>query len=378
MIDITRLFNDFYRSEKAGGLILILAAAVSLALANSSVGSEYSGFWHHEFAGYSIVQWIDDGLMAVFFLLIGLELEREIYRGELSDFRNAFLPVSAAVGGMLVPAALYLLINAGTGWQSGAGVPMATDIAFAVGILSLLGNRVPPSLKVFVTALAVVDDLGAIIIIALFYAGTISAINLIVALAIFGILIVLNRLKVHNLIPYILGGIAMWYFMHGSGIHATITGVMLAFAVPFGDGSERSPSYILQHFLHRPVAFIVLPLFALANTCILITSDMSGGMMQSYSVGIMAGLLIGKPLGIFLFSYAAVSAGIGSLPEGLDWKRITGAGFLGGIGFTMSIFITLLAFDDPVVIDHAKIAILSASLLSGLVGFFILLKTLEG
>jgi NhaA family Na+:H+ antiporter len=315
--------------------------------------------------------------MTVFFLLIGLELEREIYHGELSDFKNASLPVIAALGGMVVPAGLFILLNMGTGMMSGAGIPMATDIAFAVGILSLLGNRVPPSLKVFLIALAVVDDLGAIMIIAIFYTASLSFTSLFIALAIFGLLIVLNRMKVHNLIPYIIAGPAMWYFMLNSGVHATITGVLLAFAIPFGDGKEKSPSFILQHFLHKPVAFFILPLFAVANTCIPLAGNIQGGLSQSYSLGIIAGLAVGKPLGILLFSFIAVALGLCILPDGLNWKRITGAGFLGGIGFTMSIFITLLAFQDPDIVNNSKIAILAASLISGITGFLWLNRTLK-
>jgi Na+:H+ antiporter, NhaA family len=272
---------------------------------------------------------------------------------------------------------VFLLLNLGTGKMSGSGIPIATDIAFAVGVLSLLGSRVSPSLRVFLTALAVVDDLGAIIIIAIFYTATLFFANLFIALGIFGLLLVLNRMKVHNLIPYLAGGAAMWYFMLNSGVHATITGVLLAFAVPFGDGGEKSPSYLLQHFLHKPVAFIILPLFAVANTCIPLSGNILEGLSQTHSLGIIAGLSIGKPLGILLFSFIAVGFGFCSLPAGLNWKRITGAGFLGGIGFTMSIFITLLAFDDPEIVKSSKIAILAASIISGLTGYIWLKKTLK-
>jgi NhaA family Na+:H+ antiporter len=370
VLNLTKLFNEFYNSEKAGGLILVFVTLLSLGLANSVWQVDYIGFWHTSLQGHDLIHWINDGIMTLFFLMIGLELEREIYKGELSDLRNAWLPIAGAIGGMIMPAFLFILLNAGKGTTSGAGIPMATDIAFAVGILSLLGKRVPPSLKVFLTALAVVDDLGAIVIIALFYTASLSVVNLLIALGIFGFLIVLNRLKINNLIPYLIGGGLMWYFMLNSGIHATITGVMLAFAIPFGDGSENSASYKVQHFLHRPVAFLVLPLFALANTCIPFSGSIIHGLKQSYSLGIIAGLAIGKPLGIWLFSFIAVTLGICSLPAGLTWKRITGAGFLGGIGFTMSIFITLLAFDDPGIVNNSKIAILAGSVISGFIGFF--------
>jgi len=366
---LTKLFTDFFESEKAGGFILIFCTLVSLLIANSSFQSSYINLWHFSIAGLSLEHCINDGLMAIFFLLIGLELEREIYNGELSDLRSASLPIFSAIGGMLIPAAIFLLFNFGTRSQAGAGIPMATDIAFAVGVISLLGKRIPASLKVFLMALAIIDDLGAILVIAFFYTTSISFINLFIALGIFGFLLILNRLKINNLLPYIFGGIAMWYFMLNSGVHATITGVLLAFAIPFGNGKEDSPSYKLQHFLHKPVAFFILPVFALANTCIVINGNMFGGLLQSNSIGIIAGLIIGKPLGICLFALTAVSFRLSSLGNELKWKHIIGAGILAGIGFTMSIFITLLAFDNSEQIAQSKIAILLASLTAGIFGY---------
>ena len=374
---LARLFNDFFNSEKAGGLILVFGTVLSLVLANSAWQTEYIDFWHFDLGGHSIVHWINDGLMTVFFLLIGLELEREIYHGELSDLKNASLPIFGALGGMLVPAGLFLLLNFGTDTQAGAGIPMATDIAFAIGILSLLGNRVPTSLKIFLTALAVMDDLGAIIVIAIFYTTSIAFVSLFIALGVFGFLLILNRLKVHNLIPYLIGGVAIWYFMLHSGVHATITGVLLAFAIPFGNGGEKSPSYILQHFLHKPVAFFILPLFAIANTCIEVGDNWQSSLGQLNSLGIIAGLVIGKPLGIWLFSFIGVGLGLCALPTDLKWKNIIGAGFLGGIGFTMSIFITLLAFDNADIVNNSKIAILFASFIAGTIGFIFLKLTLK-
>ncbi|MDO9257504.1 MAG: Na+/H+ antiporter NhaA [Bacteroidales bacterium] len=372
---LTKLFHEFFESEKAGGLILVFVTIVSLVLANTGFQKEYINFWHYDIVGHSIVHWINDGLMMIFFLLIGLELEREIYDGELSTLKNASLPIFGALGGMLVPAGIFLLLNFGTATQSGAGIPMATDIAFAIGILSLLGNKVPVSLKIFLTALAVIDDLGAIIVIAIFYTTSLSFVNLGIAIGILGLLGILNRLKVHNLVPYLIGGAIAWYFMLQSGVHATITGVILAFVIPFGDGSEKSPSYILQHFLHKPVAFLILPLFALGNTCIAIGGDWIRNLGTSDSLGIIAGLLIGKPMGIVLFSFIAVWLGFAVLPEDLKWKNILGAGMLGGIGFTMSIFITLLAFDEDALINSSKIAILVASTVAGIVGFITLKLT---
>ena len=368
---LTKTFKAFFESEKAGGLLLLFVTILSLSLANSSIQSDYIAFWSTPLGHHTITDWINDGLMAIFFLMIGLELEREIYDGELANIKKAALPIFGALGGMIVPAGIFLVLTYGTFYQNGAGIPMATDIAFAIGILSLLGNRVPASLKIFLTALAVIDDLGAIIVIAVFYTESIVFLNLFYALAIWGFLFILNRKKVHNLIPYLLGGVAMWYFMLNSGIHATITGVILAFVIPFGDGGPQSASYRLQHFLHNPVAFFILPLFAIANTGIPITGDWHEGLLNSNAIGIIAGLVIGKPLGIWLFSFLAVSLGICSLPKELRWKDIIGAGMLGGIGFTMSIFITLLAFpkegDD--IINYSKIAILIASFLAGTLGF---------
>ncbi|MBT1706237.1 Na+/H+ antiporter NhaA [Chryseosolibacter indicus] len=364
---LTKLFVDFFNSERAGGLILIFCTLFSLVVTN--ILPSYGLIWHVEIANHHLVHWINDGLMAIFFLLIGLELEREIYIGELSSLKNASLPLLAALGGMVIPALVYYMINVNGGNVRGLGVPMATDIAFALGILSLLGNRVPNALKVFLTALAVIDDLGAIIVIAIFYTTTISLLNLGIALGIFAVLIVFNRLKVHQLWPYLAGGIAMWYFMLNSGVHATITGVLLAFAIPFGNGDERSPSYKLQHHLHKPVAFFILPLFALANTSIIIESDFYYALGSAISLGIMAGLLIGKPTGIVLFSFIATRLKLSVLPDHLGWKHLIGAGFLGGIGFTMSIFISLLAFDDIDLIDQSKISVMIASVVAGLIGF---------
>lgn len=368
----TNLFKVFFESEKAGGFVLIFATLISLLLANSIFQLEYLQLWNYEIGNHNLVHWINDGLMTIFFLLIGLELEREVYIGELSSLKKAALPLIGALGGMIIPALIYAGFNYGTTTQSGVGIPMATDIAFAIGILSLLGNRVPTSLKIFLTALAVIDDLGAIIIIAIFYTSSISLFNLGIAIGILGFLFILNRLKVNNLFPYLIGGILMWYFMLNSGVHATITGVLLAFVIPFGDGSKKNISYKLQNILHQPVAFIILPLFALANTCIVLNSNWYEGLSHSNSFGIILGLFIGKPIGIWLFSYLGVLLGIGVLPKGLNWSSIFGAAILGGIGFTMSIFISLLAFDNNADIINSKIAILIASTIAAITGFIYL------
>ena len=374
---LSKLYNEFFDSEKAGGLILVFVTLISLILANSGWQTAYIHFWHIDLGGHSIVHWINDGLMTIFFLLIGLELEREIYRGELSNIKSAALPIMGAMGGMLVPAGLFLLLNYGTITQAGAGIPMATDIAFAIGILSLLGNRVPNSLKIFLTALSVIDDLGAIIVIAIFYTTTIAYANLFVALGIFVFLLLLNRLKIKNLIPYLTGGVVMWYFMLHSGVHATIAGILLAFAIPFGKGDETSPSNVLLHLLHKPVAFFILPLFAIVNTAIALGTDLFSGLGDTNGLGIMAGLVIGKPLGIVLFSFLGVILGISTLPSDLKWRNITGAGFLGGIGFTMSIFITLLAYTNDDLVNNSKIAVIVASILAGTIGYTILKLTLK-
>lgn len=369
---LTKIFKEFFDSEKAGGLILIGCTVVSLGLANSGLGSMYHCCFGIELLGQSLEYWINDGLMTLFFLLIGLELKREIYQGELSNIKDALLPIFGAIGGMIVPASIFLLFNFGSTTQSGAGIPMATDIAFALGALSLIGKKVPLSLKVFLAALAVIDDLGAIIVIAIFYTKTLSWINLLLALGVWVLLLSLGKLKIRSLIPYLIGGVAMWYFMLHSGVHATITGVLLALAVPFEGGGKNSASYILQHYLHKPVAFVVLPIFALANTAITFNGNFGQMLTENYSLGIALGLIIGKPLGIFLLTYSTVKIGLCKLPKDLNWKSIFSVGLLGGIGFTMSIFITLLAFDDEMIINNAKLAILLSSLVAGILGFLAL------
>jgi NhaA family Na+:H+ antiporter len=378
----TQLFKEFFNSEKSSGIVLIICTVLSLCFANFFIGESYLDFWHQK-AGFaigpvnlrlSLEHWINDGLMTIFFLLVGLEIERELYAGELSSIRNASLPLMAAVGGMLLPAVFYYSLNAGSPTQNGFGIPMATDIAFALGILSLAGKRVPLSLKVFLTALAIIDDLGAILIIAIFYSNEIQTSYLFIALGIFALLLVLNRLRIHQLTWYIIGGIVMWYCMLQSGIHATITGVLLAFAIPFGDGKEKSASYRLQHVLHKPVAFIIVPLFAFANTGIIFSGRLDEILLSKNSLGILAGLLLGKPIGVLLFCWLTIKLRIGKLPEAVNWLQLTGAGILAGIGFTMSIFITLLAFTDNTVVQHSKIAILASSLLAGIIGFILLKK----
>lgn len=369
---LTETFVRFFESEKTGGMLLLICTALSLTLANSGLGPHYLAFWSTDVLGLSIEHWINDGLMAIFFLLIGLELERELYVGELSSLRNALLPIFAAVGGMLAPALIHYAFNAGLPTQSGIGIPMATDIAFALGALALLGTRVPASLKVFVVAFAVIDDLGAIVMIALFYSTGVKLGYLAASLTVWLALLALNRVvKVASLAVYLGGGALMWVLMLKSGIHATIAGVMLAFAIPFWSrtGDEHSASHTLENQLHKPIAFVVLPLFALANTGVLLNTDLLAEMAGSNGLGIIAGLVLGKPLGVVLLSAIAIGLGLCRLPPDLRFSHIVGAGMLGGIGFTMSIFITNLAFGDDIVNVHAsKIAIFGASLLAGVLG----------
>ena len=377
---LTKLFKEFFNSEKAAGFILVGCTIISIIIANSVVGDTYLHFWHREIGfnseslhlKHSIESWINDGLMTIFFLLVGLEIERELYIGELSNLKNASLPLFAALGGMLIPALFHFGLNNGTTTQAGFGIPMATDIAFALGILSLLGNRVPTSLKVFLTAFAIIDDLGAIVVIALFYTETLSLFYFGLASGVFALLLVFNRLRIDNLLAYLLPGIVMWYCMLQSGVHATLAGVLLAFALPFRNGDEKSPSYRLQHRLHKPVALVILPLFALANTGIVFTAGWHNSLTSKNSLGIFLGLIVGKPVGILLFAFTAVKLKFSRLAHDMSWRHVLGAGLLGGIGFTMSIFITLLAFEEGMLVIQSKIAILVSSVVAGVSGFMYL------
>jgi NhaA family Na+:H+ antiporter len=366
------LFSDFFQSEKSSGILLIGCTILSLFLANSAWGAAYHHLWETRIGPYSLEFWINDGLMAVFFLLVGLEIEREIYVGELSSPKQAILPIVAALGGMLVPAAIHFALNQGSPAAAGFGIPMATDIAFALGILSLAGKSVPLSLKIFLTALAIIDDLGAILVIAVFYTQELSLPDLFIALGIFISLFILGKLGMRRLVFFLIPGAFMWYFLHESGVHATISGVLLAFAIPFGGSGVESPSYRLQHALHYPVAFGIVPLFALANTGIPLEPAFYNSLLSLNSLGIVGGLFLGKPIGILIFCWLSVKAGWGILPNQVGWKQLLGAGMLAGIGFTMSIFITLLAFEDIQMVNDSKIAILTASLFAALVGLFYL------
>jgi Na+:H+ antiporter, NhaA family len=371
--DLSRSFQKFFDAEASGALLLIACTAASMGIANSSGGDAYLAWWQLRIGGLRVEHWINDGLMAVFFLLIGLELERALYSGELSTVRSALLPMIAALGGMLAPALIHFLLNAATPTQAGMGIPVATDIAFALGVLALLGKRVPSALKVFVVAFAVMDDLCAIVVIAVFYTAQVSLVYLLAAGVVWLVLLALNRYwRVMSLSPYLLGGVLMWYCMLQSGVHATVAGVLLAFAIPYSSKAEdqASPSHRLEHFLHKPVAFVILPLFALCNTAIVVDGASAHQLAHANSLGIAAGLLLGKPLGIMLACYVAVALGLCRLPPQVTWRQMAGAGMLGGIGFTMSIFIANLAFADQAgLINASKLAILWASLLAGLLGF---------
>lgn len=376
---VSKLFQKFFHSQTSGGITLIFCTIFSLIVANSLFAESYQSLWHLDVFGHSFAHWINDGLMAIFFFLIGLELKREIFVGELSNIKKAILPIFAALGGMLVPAGIFATINMGTDTINGFGIPMATDIAFAVAIITMLGKRVPLSLKIFLTALAVIDDLGAIVVIALFYPNPELPLDFTqfgIAIAVLAVLGVMNKLKVKSIVPYIIGGIIVWWFMLHSGIHATIAGVLVAFTIPFDKDDSKSLSYKVQEALHIPVAFIILPLFALANTAITI----EGGGFSHFSLplasGIFLGLVIGKPLGITLMTWIAVKMGLCELPTAVNFKRVFGVGMLGGIGFTMSIFVSMLAFKDPAYINEAKLMILVASVTAALLGFFYLKTTL--
>ena len=373
-------FKDFFSSKSAGGILLLVCVIISLLIANSSFGSTYASFLDTElgqnFGGitlkYPILHWINDGLMAIFFLLVGLEIKRELVEGELSSPKQAALPVFAAIGGMIVPALLFTLFNNNTPTANGWGIPMATDIAFAIAILSLLGDKVPTSLKIFLTALAIVDDLGAILVIAVFYSTEIHLDYLSYAGATLALLILLNRLKVMNLLFYLIPGTLLWYFIHHSGIHATFAGVLTALTIPTTPDETESPLEKLEHTLNKPVSFIIMPIFALANTNIRFETGMIEGIVSNMGLGILFGLLIGKPLGIFIMSWLSVKTGIGSLPEGVKWTQVIGLGVLGGIGFTMSIFIAMLSYKAPDLQTNAKFVVLITSVLAGAIGYMIL------
>ena len=371
---ITNYFKKFFQIAQSSGNLLIICVILSLLIANSSLGSNFQELLDFKLGSYSISLWINDGLMTIFFLLVGLEIKREILEGELSSFKNATLPIFAALGGMLVPAAIFYFFNQGSKYENGWGIPMATDIAFSLAIISMLGKRVPVSIKIFLTALAIVDDLGAIVVIAIFYTEKIETTYLLLCGLVLFILIILNFFKVKRHIFYLIPGVFLWYFMHHSGIHATIAGVLLAFTIPTNESdTEISPLEKLEEKLHTPVNYFIMPLFALANTNIKFHNGMVDGLFTNFGYGIILGLALGKVIGINLFSFIAIKLKLSDLPNNSKWSQMLGAGLLAGIGFTMSIFIALLSYRGELEIqEEAKFAILVASAISGFMGYFLL------
>lgn len=375
-----KAFKQFFSSTSAGGIILLVCVVISLIIANTNSGDGFNNFLSTEIGfsnsalqlRYPIILWINDGLMAIFFLLVGLEIKREIIEGELSSIRQASLPVLAAIGGVIVPALIYNFFNTGGNTEHGWGIPMATDIAFALGILSLLGDKVPSGIKIFLAALAIVDDLMAILVIAIFYSTDLHLSYLMYAGGVFILLIVFNRMGIKNLFFYIIPGIVMWYLIHHSGIHATIAGVLTAFTLPTTPDAVESPLEKLEHMLAKPVNFLIMPIFAIANTNITFESGMVEGLSSNLGLGIILGLFLGKPIGIFLMSWLSVKLKVAQLPAETNWTHVLGLGLLGGIGFTMSIFIALLSFKNPVYQVEAKFAILIASVISGVCGYLLL------
>ncbi|MBS1752256.1 MAG: Na+/H+ antiporter NhaA [Bacteroidetes bacterium] len=363
---LQRIVND----SRSVGIILFACSIVSICVANISFGKQYIDFWNSSFhlpdyihLPHSLLHWINDGAMAVFFFLVGMEIKRELLQGELSSLQQSLMPLFAAIGGMIVPAILYMFFNKNTAFQHGWGIPMATDIAFSLGILSMLGKKVPLPLKVFLTALAIIDDLGAILVIALFYGSALNWLYLMAGVIVFTILLLLPKLKIRFGWWNFLLGILLWYFIFNSGIHATIAGVLFAFSIPSDQLSN------LEHRLHTPVNFIILPIFALANTAIVIPSNFTESLSSTLNYGIITGLVLGKPLGIVLACWCLTRLKWGQLPEGANWMQITGVGILAGIGFTMSIFVSMLAFDDHTMQDAAKVGVLIASVIAAIVGY---------
>lgn len=367
--------KEFINDSRAVGITLICCTIISLIISNSGWGESYIGFWETELhmpapnvdIPHTPLHIVNDLLMAVFFLLVGVEIKRELLVGELSSFKKSILPIMAAIGGMVVPALIYLLWTGGNPIHSrGWGIPMATDIAFSLGILSMLGKRAPFTLRVFLMALAIIDDLGGILTIAIFYAEKIDWMYLFMAGGILFVLTLLNLMKVKRYFIYLVLGILLWYMFFNSGVHATIAGVLLAFTIPLHKIEE------LIHGMHDPVNFIILPIFALGNTAIMLPDTYSHIFTSNVHHGIFTGLVIGKPVGIFLVSWLAIKLGIASLPEGMTYKHLLGMGMIAGIGFTISIFMSTLAFSIEEIRITAKVAIIGASVLAGLLGFFYL------
>lgn len=425
-----RPFQQFVETGSIGGIVLLVTTAVALVWANSPWAESYVHLWELKLVvgpadgplEMSLHQWINDAFMAVFFLLVGLEIKRELMVGELASPRQAALPIMGALGGMIVPAILYTMVNAGGSGSAGWGIPMATDIAFALGIITLLGSHVPVGLKVFLTALAIVDDLGAVLVIAIFYTAALNVTAMLAAAAALVVLVLLNRLRVVKLLPYLLVGVALWYFVLQSGVHATIAGVVLAMTIPAAtrinapefsarardlldefDRAEtgaanvisnrgqqealhamdqaasdvNAPLLRLEHMLNRPVAFFIMPLFALSNAGVALGS-VGEALATPIAIGILLGLVLGKVIGISAFSWLAVQLGWAELPQNARWGTLVATAMLGGIGFTMSLFIAGLAFPDAALLDQAKIGVLTASTVAGVLGYLVLGRAVRG
>jgi NhaA family Na+:H+ antiporter len=377
-------FKWFFKLEAASGLLLLIAAIIALILSNSNLSDYYFGVLNtHVLIGtknfglnLSIHHWINDALMAVFFFIVTLEIKREFIHGELSKPKQALLPIIGAVGGMALPALIYIIINLETGYTlRGWAIPSATDIAFSIGVLSLLGSRIPISLKVFLTALAIIDDLGAIVIIAFFYSAEIQYTYLLLMFVTFFALLILNKLGIKKFAPYFLIGLFLWFFTHGSGIHSTISGVLLACAIPHRN-HEKDYSLLskLEHILSPYVAFGIMPLFALANAGVVLVDISVNTILSPVPLGIICGLFFGKQIGVFLFSFLSVKLKLAEMPSNSNWVTLYGVGVLTGIGFTMSLFIGNLAFVDyPNNLGGVKIGVLIGSSVSALIGYFVLL-----
>ena len=383
---ITKGFISFFKLEAASGIVLLFAAVIALIISNSELSSLYfSTLEKYLFIGInnfglklSVLHWINDALMAIFFFFVTLEIKREFLQGELSNIKQALLPIIAAVGGMVIPALIYVFINLGDGETlKGWAIPSATDIAFSLGVLSLLGSRVPLSLKVFLTALAIIDDLGAIVIIALFYSGDLSIKYLSLMLLAFIVLLVINKFNVKKFLPYLIVGIFLWDFTHNSGIHATIAGVLLAMTIPHRKKDKDFSLLIkVEHAISPYVAFGIMPIFAFANAGVSLEGLSFSSLLDKVPLGIVLGLFVGKQLGVFVFSYVSIKLKIAQMPSNTSWYNFYGVGVLTGIGFTMSLFVGNLAFADNLqYMDGVKIGVLTGSLLSTLFGYFLILLT---
>ncbi len=377
---ITTIFRDFFQNQQSAGVLLVLCTLASLFISNSIWGTAYVSMWKFEFGTealhlhlkHSVTDWINDALMALFFLLVGIEIKRELVEGELSDRKRAMLPVMGAIGGMIVPALIYFVFNINSpNTLSGVGIPTATDIAFAIAILGLLGDKVPVALKVFLTALAIIDDLGAIVIIAVFYGQSMSFVWLGIAAVIALLLYVVDRMDWHFLWIYVVLGIALWFALLHSGIHATISGVILAFLLPRQTNIEKRLANRIEHGLTRWVSFLILPLFAASNTAIPISFEVLDQMFSPLSLGIFFGLVFGKPLGIVSFSLLSHKLKLAEISSAISLKKLIAAGILGGIGFTMSIFVTNLAFTNIEYINIGKLSIIISSVTAATLGFLV-------